>query len=105
MLGALSLEKQIERVLCLCVNHQRKKPVKQARAMGIGWELTERAKCIPFSLDQRERLKHLYILGSTGSGKTNVLTQLIEEDIRQGRTTVVIDMRGDLVDRVLASVA
>ena len=101
----MSLERQIENVLCRCVNRSRKKTARLHGTPGIGWEVTPSSRCIPFALDPRERLKHLYILGSTGSGKTNLLVQLIEEDIRQGKSLVVIDLRGDLVDRLLGQIA
>jgi len=52
---------------------------------------------------------HLHMLGSTGSGKTTLLAEMILQDIRNGRGTVVIDPHGDLVldvlDRLPASYA
>ena len=58
---------------------------------------------IALSLEARRR--HLYILGATGTGKTNLLLQLIEHDIRHKRAFCVIDLRGDLVDRILLRLA
>src|SRR4051794_31575269 len=52
-----------------------------------------------------ERRRHMYILGATGTGKTNFLMRLIEADIRSGRTFCVIDLRGDLVDRIIPRLA
>lgn len=52
-----------------------------------------------------DRTRHLYLLGRTGSGKTSLLLKLIEKDITRGRTTVVIDPKGDLVDRILCRCA
>ena len=45
--------------------------------------------------------KHTYIVGRTGSGKSVLLTNLIEQDMRAGRGVVVIDPKGELFDRVL----
>ncbi len=59
----------------------------------------------PVFISEAERRKHLYVLGATGCGKTNLLLQLIEEEISHQRTCVVIDLRGDLIDRVLLRVA
>ena len=57
------------------------------------------------TLSPQARLRHLYVLGATGSGKTNLLLRLIESDLRGGRTLCVIDLRGDLVDRILLRLA
>ena len=53
------------------------------------------------TLSPEARLRHLYALGSSGSGKTNLLLRLIESDITAHRTFCVIDLRGDLIDRIL----
>lgn len=63
------------------------------------------AESRPVTLSPASRLKHLYIVGATGSGKTNLDLLLIDSDIRNRRTTVVVDLRGDLVDRVLRRLA
>lgn len=55
----------------------------------------------PFDIAIPDRLRHTYVLGATGTGKTNLLIQLIDRDIIGGRSVVVMDMRGDLIDRVL----
>ncbi|MGH3659133.1 MAG: type IV secretory system conjugative DNA transfer family protein, partial [Micromonosporaceae bacterium] len=44
---------------------------------------------------------HAHIIGSTGSGKTTLLANMIIDDIKAGRGTVVIDPHGDLVLDVL----
>lgn len=56
-------------------------------------------------LTAEERRRHLYVLGATGSGKTNLLVQLIGSDVEAGRSAIVLDLRGDLVDRVLLRLA
>ncbi len=57
------------------------------------------------SLPLSARRKHLYAIGATGSGKTNFLMRLIEDDLGRDQSLCVIDLRGDLVDRVLLRVA
>lgn len=57
------------------------------------------------ALTPEARRRHLYILGATGTGKTNLLLRLIESDIANKRAFCVVDLRGDLVDRVLLRVA
>jgi hypothetical protein len=57
------------------------------------------------ALTPEARRRHLYILGATGTGKTNLLLRLIESDIKNKRAFCVVDLRGDLVDRVLLRIA
>ena len=59
----------------------------------------------PVALSPEARRRHLYMLGATGTGKTNLLLRLIESDIQNGQAFCVIDLRGDLVDRVLLRLA
>ena len=54
------------------------------------------------TLSPEARLRHLYLLGATGTGKTNLLLRLIESDVKNQRAFCVIDLRGDLVDRILS---
>lgn len=70
----------------------------------IGWVLPngDPGSRYPLEISQEERARHLYILGATGSGKTNFIMQLLARDIADKRTVAVIDLRGDLVDKVLA---
>ena len=53
-------------------------------------------------LDAEARLRHLYIVGKTGSGKTNLLKNLARQDIQAGRGVAVIDPHGALVEYLLA---
>ncbi|HEY3412827.1 MAG TPA: hypothetical protein VGM51_07190 [Armatimonadota bacterium] len=55
----------------------------------------------PIYFSPRDQLKHLWAVGSSGSGKTNLNLNLITGTIASGRSVCVIDLRGDLVDRVL----
>lgn len=49
-------------------------------------------------LDDEMRRRHLYVIGKTGTGKTNLLKQIAKQDIDEGRGICVIDPHGDLVD-------
>jgi len=52
-------------------------------------------------LSTEDRLRHTYILGSTGSGKTRLIENLIRQDILNSRGWGVIDVHGDLSQRIL----
>ncbi|MCL8013685.1 type IV secretory system conjugative DNA transfer family protein [Streptomyces sp. AS02] len=56
-------------------------------------------------LDEKARLRHTYVVGRTGSGKTNMLKHMARQDIQEGRSVIVIDPHGDLVDYLLGHTA
>jgi type IV secretory pathway TraG/TraD family ATPase VirD4 len=56
------------------------------------------------ALKTEDRLRHTFVLGPTGSGKSWLLGSLILQDIRANRGVVVIDVKGDLVTDVLARI-
>jgi ABC-type cobalamin/Fe3+-siderophores transport system ATPase subunit len=61
----------------------------------------------PFDLavDEESRLRHVYVIGKTGSGKTNLLKNMVRQDIANGTGVVVIDPHGDLAEYALGHCA
>ncbi|MBV9483811.1 MAG: type IV secretory system conjugative DNA transfer family protein [Acidobacteria bacterium] len=55
-------------------------------------------------LEREDRLRHLWIAGPTGVGKSTLLANLIGYDIHRGDPVIVIDAGGDLVTDVLARI-
>lgn len=49
-------------------------------------------------------LHHLHVVGPTGSGKSTLLGQLITADMQAGRSALVIEPRGDLIEDILLRV-
>lgn len=49
----------------------------------------------------KEREKHMYIIGSTGNGKTTLMLYAIIQDIWSGKGVAVIDPHGDLAKTIL----
>lgn len=49
----------------------------------------------------RERQRHTYILGATGSGKTTLISNMIYQDIVNGKGVAVLDPHGQLVESLL----
>jgi hypothetical protein len=58
----------------------------------------------PVALSLHDSLRHLHVLGPTGSGKSNLLCNLIVQDMEQGRGVVVIEPLGTLIQEVLLRV-
>jgi DNA helicase HerA-like ATPase len=58
------------------------------------------ANKIPFGLLPHDRTRHLYIIGQTGTGKSNLLGELVRQDIEAGEGIALIDPHGDLADQI-----
>lgn len=59
----------------------------------------------PVRLSTDHRLRHVYAVGSTGSGKSRCVRRLILQDVVTNRGFTLIDPHGDLSREVLASIA
>jgi energy-coupling factor transporter ATP-binding protein EcfA2 len=55
----------------------------------------------PLAIDTEARLRHVHVLGPTGTGKSTLLVQMVLADLRNGRGVVLLDPKGDLVTSVL----
>jgi DNA helicase HerA-like ATPase len=53
------------------------------------------------SLNQEQRLRHMHVVGATGTGKSTLLLNLITQDIQKGIGVAVLDPHGDLIESVL----
>lgn len=59
---------------------------------------------VPFGIKAADRFHHLYIIGRTGTGKSNLLACLARQDIDAGHGLAVIDPHGDLAVRLREAV-
>ncbi len=50
---------------------------------------------------EKDRQRHMYIVGKTGTGKSEFLKDMILQDIRSGKGLAVIDPHGELVEDIL----
>jgi len=57
-----------------------------------------------FFASDKDRRRHTYIIGQTGTGKTSLLREMIRHDIEAGRGVAVIDPHGDLIEDTLANI-
>jgi len=67
-------------------------------------ENIHRGKITHVSLETRQRLNHIHIVGATGTGKSTLLNNLIAQDVEAGNGLAVIDPHGDLIERVMSSI-
>lgn len=73
-------------------------PVCAATPLGVG---ITRAGTTPIGLSEQARLRHVYVVGQTGTGKSTLLLNMIVDDIRRGHGVTVLDPHGTLVAEVL----
>lgn len=55
----------------------------------------------PVHLLLKDRMRHAYIIGRTGTGKSELLVEMIKQDIQAGYGVCVIDPHGDLIEDAL----
>lgn len=56
---------------------------------------------VPLGIYDEDRLRHMYIVGKTGVGKSKFLISLLADDIMYGKGIAVIDPHGDLIEEVM----
>lgn len=56
------------------------------------------------TLSNKQRTKHIHLVGSSGSGKSTLMLNLIKQDLENNQGLCVIDPHGDLIDEVIANV-
>jgi hypothetical protein len=55
----------------------------------------------PLALDEQGRLRHVHVVGPTGTGKSTLLVNMAVQDIEAGLGVVLLDPKGDLAADVL----
>ncbi|HUW22323.1 MAG TPA: type IV secretion system DNA-binding domain-containing protein [Candidatus Bathyarchaeia archaeon] len=61
---------------------------------------TYRGMSRPVYIDEGDRRRHVYIIGKTGTGKTELLKDMVLQDIRDGKGVCLIDPH-DLAEEIL----
>ena len=54
-----------------------------------------------FGIKTDDRRRHMYVVGKTGTGKTNLLENMAIADIRAGRGIAVVDPHGEFAEKLL----
>lgn len=70
--------------------------------MRIGQAVTNSGRRIPVRLSVQERLRHVHVLGRTGTGKSTALAGMVRELAAGSDGAMVADPHGQLCDRILA---
>lgn len=56
------------------------------------------------SMGPEDRMRHMFIIGQTGTGKSTYMENMIVQDIRNNMGLAVVDPHGDLVEDVLGKI-
>lgn len=83
------------------------RPIVQFESSAEGILLGESAT--PFGMKQvclaeDARSQHCYIVGATGTGKSTLMLQMLQQDIMEGRGVALFDPHGDLYAQALESI-
>lgn len=54
-----------------------------------------------FGIKDRDRQRHVYVVGQTGMGKSTLLLNMLIQDIQRGKGVALIDPHGDLAEQLL----
>jgi len=57
-----------------------------------------------FGIKRDDRRRHMYVIGKTGMGKTNLLESMAIQDIRNGEGVCVVDPHGEFAEKMLQAV-
>ncbi|AUM20237.1 type IV secretory system conjugative DNA transfer family protein [Rhodococcus ruber] len=78
----------------------RSSAVRNGLRLGLGH--TESRARIPVRLRPAEQLRHVHVLGRTGTGKSSLLAGAAYSIAQEGAGMLVLDPHGHLIDRILA---
>jgi len=54
-----------------------------------------------FGIKDKDRLRHIWTVGKTGTGKSTMIANMAIDDLKKGRGVAVIDPHGDLCEDIL----
>jgi len=57
-----------------------------------------------FGIKEDDRRRHLYAIGKTGMGKTNLIQNMAIQDIRNGKGVAIVDPHGEFAEECLKAV-
>lgn len=66
----------------------------------MGLAHTRRDGWTPFGMRDADRRQHLYILGQTGTGKSTLLSSIMQSDAKRGQGFCLLDPHGDLAEEL-----
>ena len=63
-----------------------------------------RNKEVAFGIKEDDRRRHMYVIGKTGMGKSNMLENMAIQDIRNGKGVCVVDPHGEFAEKMVRAI-
>lgn len=63
-----------------------------------------RATSAEFGIKMDDRMRHIYVIGKSGTGKSTLLENMVIDDINAGRGVIIVDPHGELADKAASAV-
>ena len=80
-------------------------PMEMTQGEGIVLGVNSyRGKDTEIRLSREDRVRHMYVIGQTGTGKTNIMLNMITQDIRNGDGCCYIDPHGTDIQTILSRI-
>jgi len=57
-----------------------------------------------FGVKREDRTRHMYVIGKTGMGKSNLLENMAIQDIRNGEGVCVVDPHGEFAEKMIRAI-
>ncbi len=76
-------------------------PIDDSR-IRLGWARTDAGTHVDVALGDQELLRHVHLVGATGTGKSSMLAGIIHQLAHSDNGALLLDPHGTLVDRVLS---
>jgi CxxC-x17-CxxC domain-containing protein len=57
-----------------------------------------------FGIKEDDRRRHMYVMGKTGMGKSNLLENMAIQDIRAGKGVCVVDPHGEFAEKMIRAI-
>jgi len=57
-----------------------------------------------FGIKMDDRMRHMYIIGKSGTGKSTLSENMAVDDVRAGRGVVIIDPHGEFADKIVDAI-
>jgi len=59
---------------------------------------------VKFGIKTSDRQRHMYVIGKTGMGKTNLLENIVMQDIANGHGLAYVDPHGDTAEKLIKAI-
>ena len=78
-------------------------PGPKEGAIELGYNMFRGVKT-PIWMKSIDRTRHMYIIGKSGTGKSQLIASLAIQDIKAGHGVAVVEPHGDLIELILANI-